>query len=111
MKNDGNALKNASEKSEAFYFHRNQNLCLFLVLCKAFAAQDRSVILWLERHASFAATFCANCSEVLSLGLICILSLLTALFASLRLILEAFFCIEFLFACSKHEFCAAFLAD
>lgn len=46
-----------------------------------------------------------------SLGLVSILSLLAAFLASLGLVLEALFCIEFLFACSEYKFLSAFLAD
>ena len=78
--------------------------------CKAFAAVYRSVACGLERNLSLFSTLSALNCEKLSLGLSCVLSLVTASLASLGLVLEALLCIKLLFACCESELLTAILA-
>ena len=77
----------------------------------AFAAVYRSVVRGLEGNLCFLATLCTSGCKELSGSLACVLSCVTAGFASLGLVLEAAFCIEFLFTCGENEFCAAILTN
>ena len=89
-------------------------MCLFsfLHLCKAFAAIYRTVFSRLKRYSCFLAASCTSSGEHFPFRLIsrCILLCITAALATLRLIGEASFCVEFLFASSENEFIAAVLA-
>jgi hypothetical protein len=87
-----------------------QDRLLLLHSGEAFAAIYRSVVAGLERNLSFLAAVSANGGEHFSLFLVYVLSLVTAYLASLGLVLEALFCVEFLFAGGEHEIIAAFLA-
>jgi hypothetical protein len=78
--------------------------------CEAIAAVYRFAFGGLERNFAFLAAFCANCGEVLSLSLACVLSCISASFASLGFVLEALFCIEFLFTGGENEFVSAIFA-
>ena len=80
------------------------------MVCKAFAAIHRSVISRLEGHFGLGAAVGANGGVHLSLLLRRILSGVTAGLASLRLVLEASFCIEFLLTGSEHELRATVFA-
>ena len=77
---------------------------------EAFAAVDRSVARGLERDLARLAAFRANGVEHLSGFAAGVLSLVTAGFASLGLVLEALLRVEFLFTGGEDEFVAAFLA-
>lgn len=87
-----------------------QSRLLRLHCCIAFAAVYGAIVGRLERNLCFFSALCTNGCEKLLLGSCRILSCISAGFASLRLILEASLCIEFLLACSKYEFSTAFLA-
>ena len=84
---------------------------LLLHFSVALAAVYRSVARGLEGNLRFLAASCASGGEELSLGLSGVLSCVTASLASLRLILEALFCIEFLLTGSENELSAAILTD
>lgn len=91
----------------------SQKLKLLLVLLhsgKALRAVYRSVVAGLERNFCFLTAVSANSCEHFLGFTACILSLVTACLASLGLILETLFCIEFLLTCCEYEFLAAFLA-
>jgi hypothetical protein len=77
----------------------------------AFAAVYRSVVRGLEGNLCFLATLCTSGCKEFSGSLACVLSCVTAGFASLGLVLETAFCIEFLFTCGENEFCAAILTN
>ena len=83
---------------ELFAFH----------FCKAVAAINRAVFSRLKRNACFRTAGSAGCGEHFSLGLCtAVFARHTALFASLRLVLEAFLSIELLFTGSEYELRAA----
>lgn len=85
-------------------------ILLLFHFCIAIAAVYRSVIAGLEGNLSFfTATSTSGC-EKFSCGLRCVLLCVAASFASLGLILEAFFSIEFLLAGCENEFCSAIFA-
>ena len=85
---------------------------LFLThLCEALAAVYSTALARLERHSCLTAAACTCCSEHLSCSLRCTLSCTAAALASLRLMLKALFCIEFLFASREYKFSSAFLAS
>ena len=77
---------------------------------EAFAAVDGSVARGLERDLARLAAFRADGVEHLSGFAAGVLSLVTAGFASLGLVLEALLRVEFLFTGGEDEFVAAFLA-
>ena len=76
----------------------------------AFAAVHRSVVAGLERNQCLFTALETSGGEEFSLGLASVFALITASLASLRLILEALFCIEFLFTGSENELVSAVLA-
>lgn len=82
----------------------------FVHLSKALAAINRAVFSWLERNLCLFAAVCASCSEHLAVRLGCILTVVTASLASLRLVLESLFGIKFLLTCGKDEILTAILA-
>jgi len=82
---------------------------LFLHLSEALTAIYRSVLTGLERDSSLAAASCANCGVGLSFSSARRFSRISASLASLRLIGEAFLCIELLLACGEYELVTAFL--
>ena len=73
---------------------------------KALAAKHRSVACGLERYSCVFSAVGARYREVLLA-----FSLITARLASLRLVLEALFGIEFLLACRKNELLTTVLAN
>ncbi len=77
------------------------------LLCKAFAAIYRTVVVGLERDSCFLAAGCANSCVVL-LALLLLSS--SAILAHLGLVFEALLCIEFLLAGCKNEFFSAITA-
>jgi hypothetical protein len=87
----------------------NLLLCVFS-LGEAIAAVNRAIFSGLEGNLAFCTAVCANCIiEGLSASgssLACV----TASFASLGLILEALFCIEFLLTGGEHKLVAAIFA-
>ena len=83
---------------------------LVLGCSETLAAKYGSVACGLERNLSVFSALSASYSEVLSLGLCCVLSLVTACLASLRLILEALLCVKLLLACREYKFLTAILA-
>jgi len=85
-------------------------LLLSLHSCIALAAVYGSVVGRLERNLCFLTALCANGREKLLLRSGCVLSCVSASLASLRLVLESSFSVEFLFASRECEFSAAFLA-
>lgn len=82
-------------------------------LRKALAAINRAIFAGLKGDSCLFSAGSANRGIHLSLRLrsIAILASLTAFSASLGLVLEAFFSIEFLFTGSENEFLAAVFAD
>jgi len=77
---------------------------------EAVAAIDRTIGLGLEGDLRLAAAGSAGSREVLPGAAGRVLASVAAFLASLRLVLEAFFSIEFLLAGRENEFIAAFLA-
>lgn len=82
----------------------------FVHLSKALAAINRAVFSWLERNLCLFAAACANSGEHLSVRFFAGLAGVAAGFASLRLVLESFFSVEFLLASSENELGSAFFA-
>ena len=78
--------------------------------CKAFAAVNSLAFGRIEGHFAFFAAFSANSVEHFSCSLDCVLASIAAGLASLGFVLEALFCVEFLFTCSEHEILATILA-
>jgi hypothetical protein len=76
----------------------------------AIAAVNRSVVARLERNLSFLAAARADGGKELTRRLIGVLPQIAALFAALRLVLEASLSVEFLFTRGESEIFAAFLA-
>jgi hypothetical protein len=76
----------------------------------AVAAINRSVVAGLERNLRFFSASCACGREELTGGLGRIFLCVAAGLASLRLVLEALFSIEFLFSGCENEFRSAILA-
>jgi hypothetical protein len=74
---------------------------------KAVAAVNRTVISRLKRYARLAAAGRARGGEHLSGGGAAVFPGLTAGFAALGFVGEAFFCVEVLFACAEDKLCAA----
>ena len=85
-------------------------LVLFPHCRKALAAVYGSVVVGLERNLCLFAAVCANCSKHLAVRLVCILTVVTASLASLRLVCKAVLSVELLFACCEYEICTAVLA-
>ena len=77
---------------------------------EALAAINRSVARGLERNLARLAAFRADGVEHFSLFATGVLSLRTAVLASLGFVLESLFRIELLLAGGEHELVAAFLA-
>ena len=92
---------------------RAVSVCKLLIFHfrKTVAAINRSVVNGLERKLCFFSAVCTGCGVHFSLRFACIPSCITASFASLRLVLEAFFRIEFLLARGEYEFVAAVFAN
>ena len=88
----------------------NSESLFLLHFSVALAAVHRSVVAGLERNQRLFAALETSGGEEFSLGLVSVFALITASLASLRLILEAFFCIEFLFTGSENELVSAVLA-
>lgn len=91
-----------------------QQVLVVFHCCKTFAAVNGSIVGGLEGNFCFFATVCTcSCEEFFRFfsRFACVLSDLTASFTSLGLVLEAFFCIEFLFACCKYKLLSAILAN
>ena len=81
-----------------------------LLLREALAAQNGSVALRLEGNSCDSAANRASSLKELSLTSACVLLCVAASLTSLRLVLEALFCIELLLAGCENEICAAILA-
>ena len=77
---------------------------------EAFAAIYRAVRLWLKRNPCFTAAGSAGSSEKFTRAAGRVFACVTAGFAALRLILEATFCVKFLFTSGEYKFIATFLA-
>ena len=93
------------------YRNRGTLESLFLLhFSVAFAAVNRSVVGGLEGNTSFLAALVTSGGEEFLLGLASVLALIAACLASLGLVLEALFCIEFLFTGSENEIVSAVLA-
>ena len=75
------------------------------------AAVHRSVVAGLEGDFRLAAALCADAGEQLSLALSAVFLGGAALFAELRLVLEALFSVEFLLTGGEHELVAALFAS
>ena len=80
------------------------------MLLEAGAAVDRSVIGRLEGQLCLASAIRANRSEVLARCFAAVFLCVAASLASLRLVHEPFFGVEFLLTCGEYEFFAAILA-
>lgn len=74
---------------------------------KASAAVNGLALLGSERYLCFAAAVCANTDKGLTAGTLFFLAGLTAVRASLGVVLKALFGIELLLTCCKYEFVAA----
>jgi hypothetical protein len=85
-------------------------LLLFLFGCKAFAAENGTIIGGLERNSCFLAALSASGREIFSGGSAGIFACVTAGLASLGFILESLFCVKFLFARCENEFTVAVFA-
>ena len=79
-------------------------------LGETIAAVDRTVFAGLEGNLGFLAAGSADGGEHFTLGLGGVLAGVTASFASLGLVLETLFSIEFLLTGGEHKFLAAFFA-
>ena len=101
-----NPFRKAERGNSKLYY------CLLLLLhsCIAVAAVYGSVAVGLEGNLSFFTAVSACGGEEFSCGLCSVLSCIAAGFASLGLVLEAFFCIEFLFTGCENEFVTAIFA-
>jgi hypothetical protein len=86
-------------------------LSVFLYGCKAFAAVNRTSVLRFKRYFGFTAAFGANGLVHFALRVAAAFVVLAALFAALRLVLEAFLSIEFLLACGEYKFLPAVRAN
>lgn len=78
---------------------------------KAFAAVNRLVVSWSERHFIYLTAVSANYFKHFFSLLYAVFSGNTAILATDWFVLEAFFCIKFLFAGRKNEFLSAILTD
>jgi hypothetical protein len=81
---------------------------LFLHLRVALAAKNRAVFAGTERNIGVCATAVAGCGKHLAVGAGSILALIAAALASLGLVHEASFSIEFLFTSGEDEFRSTF---
>ncbi len=86
-------------------------LLSFLYCGETFATIYRAIVFGQERYLSFLTTFGANHIVHFTPGIACALVVLAACFATQRLILKAFFLIEFLLACGEHKFLSTVLAN
>ena len=92
-----------------------QQICsirlLLLHSCEAFGAVYRSVVAGLEGNLSFLTALSTYSGKHFSFLTFAgsILSLVAACLASLGFVLEALFCVEFLFTSGENEFVATFL--
>ena len=77
---------------------------------EALTAVNGSVARRLEGQLCLATALTASSDEVLTLASFCVLSLVAASLAALRLVLEALFSIELLLTCCEHELLAAISA-
>ena len=86
-------------------------LALFLHASEAIAAVNGSVGLRFERNASFCAASSTSSVEEFTRATGSVLASVAASLATLRLVLEASFSVEFLFTGGENEFVATFFAD
>ncbi len=97
--------------SVAFFFIQIARPRLLLLHCsKALAAVYGSVACRLERNLCGTAAVSACCYEHFLLRSCYVLACIAASLASLRLVLESFFCIECLFTCCEYEILSAIFA-
>ena len=89
----------------------NSGLCFFLLLCKALAAVNRSVLTRLKGNLCNSTAGIAGCFKPLTLATGCVLACITACLATLGFVNETFLSIEFLFTGCENEFVATFLTD
>jgi hypothetical protein len=82
-------------------------LLTLLILCKALTAVDRTVIAWPERNSGFLAALCTRGRKHLTIAPACVFARITATFAPLWFVREAFFRIKLLLTRRKNEFCSA----
>ena len=90
---------------------RMRGLLFLSHFCVALAAVNRAVLTRLERNLCLAAAGSANSSKHLAFLSCSVLARITASFASLRLVHEAFFCVELLLTSSKYKFRATFFVS
>ena len=107
--------KEAQKCTSCLYLLRSPESKFSLLLlhcCEAFGAVYRSVVAGLEGNLSFLTALSANSGKEFSFLTFagCVLSLVAACLASLGFVLEALFCVEFLFTGGEYEFVATFLA-
>ena len=81
------------------------------MILEAFAAIHGTIVTRLERNLCGLSAFCANRIKHFALSTTLGFAGCTAGFATYGLILEAFFCIEFLLAGCEYEFFTAILAN
>ena len=86
------------------------DLLFLLHSSKAFAAVYGSVVRRLEGNESGTTALMTGGFEEFLLGLAYVFALITARLASLGLVLEALFSIEFLFSCGEYEIVATVFA-
>ena len=105
-------IKNSNKKhpSNDGCFFQRKKLSFFFHFCEAFAAVYWAIFTWSEWNFSFAAAASASSSEHFSFYFFTSFASISAVFASLWFILEAFFCVEFLFTSGEYEFSSTFFA-
>jgi hypothetical protein len=79
------------------------------LFCETFAAVNGPVVAGIERNLRFAAAVSAGSDKSFLVSGRRFLSV-TARFAALRLVYEAFFIVELLFTLSENKVCSAILA-
>ena len=94
----------------SYQFRGEKPLVAFLHLSEALAAVNRTVLTGTERNLAGLAAVGAYSVKHLSLGAGIVLAGISALSASLRLVLEALLCIELLLTSGEYELLAALFA-
>ena len=107
--------KNRSKQKSGYHSvsafrHSKKELSFFFHFSEALAAVYWAIFSWSERNFCFFAAASANSSEHFSVSFFVSFASVSACLASLWLVLEAFFCVEFLLTSGENELSSTLFA-